>query len=156
MAVEYIEFCFKVTHDPRYHWAMYLRLFVAVSMLVSSAFAQTDWAGFAAGLRSKYGPPLLRETFVPKPGVEMAVDYAANGNVCKIQLPSYVLDDFLTELIPVSMRGKELRKMVEMSGMNSIRIVEYENVAVSESYHGDQRTGVTVSFPKEQCRDKVQ
>jgi len=134
---------------------MYLRLLVAVSMLVSSAFAQTDWAGFAAGLRSKYGPPLLRETFIPKPGIEMAVDYAANGNVCRVQLPPTAPDDFLLELIPLSMRGKELGKMVEMFGVNSIRIIEYENVAISESYHGDQRTGVTVSFPKEQCRDKV-
>jgi hypothetical protein len=124
-------------------------------MLVSSAFAQTDWAGFAAGLRSKYGPPLLRETFIPKPGIEMAVDYAANGNVCRVQLPPTAPDDFLLELIPLSMRGKELGKMVEMFGVNSIRIIEYENVAISESYHGDQRTGVTVSFPKEQCRDKV-
>ena len=85
----------------------------------------------------------------------MAVDYAANGNVCRVQLPPTAPDDFLLELIPLSMRGKELGKMVEMFGVNSIRIIEYENVAISESYHGDQRTGVTVSFPKEQCRDKV-
>jgi hypothetical protein len=135
---------------------MYLRLFAAVSVLVSSAFAQTDWAGFAAGLRSKYGPPLLRETFIPKPGIEMAVDYAGNGSVCRIQLPPPAPDDFLLELIPASMRGKELGKMVELFGVNSIRIIEYENVAISESYHGDQRTGITVSFPKEQCRDKVE
>jgi hypothetical protein len=134
---------------------MYLRL-LAVTVLASSAFAQTDWAGFAAGLRSKYGPPLLRETFTVMPGVEMVVDYAANGNVCRIQLPPTAPDDFLMELVPVSLRGKELRRMGFVSGLNSIQSTEYENLTISESFNGHGKTRVTVSFLKDQCRDQAQ
>jgi hypothetical protein len=45
------------------------------------AFAQIDGSQFATELRAKYGPPLARETFTGKPGVEMIVDYAANGRL---------------------------------------------------------------------------
>jgi hypothetical protein len=135
---------------------MYAKFWGIALLFASTMVAQTDWAGFAAGLRSKYGPSLLRDTFVPRPGVEMAVDYAANGNVCRIQLPPIVPDDFLTELIPASMRGKELRGAMMQFGQISVKFTEYENVTISESFNATGRTGVTVSFPNEQCRDKVQ
>ena len=134
---------------------MYARFSVVALLLASTMVAQTDWAGFAAGLRSKYGPPLLRETFVPRPGIQMAVDYAANGNVCRIELPPTTPDDFLLELIPISLRGKELRSASMQAGLLSVKFTEYENVSISESFNGTGRTGVTVSFPKEQCRDQV-
>ena len=135
---------------------MYFKLFGVAMLLMSSAFAQTDWAGFASGLRSKYGPPLLRETFVPKPGIEMTVDYAANGNVCRIQLPPTTPDDFLMELMPVSMRGKELGRFAAQFGVNSMSFINYENVIIATGSNGSGPTGVTMSFPKEQCRDKAQ
>jgi len=40
-------------------------------------------------------------------------------------------------------------------GLISIKITEYENVTISEIFNNTGR-GVTVTFPKEQCRDKVQ
>jgi len=95
----------------------------------ASALPQLDGAKFAGDLRAKYGPPLAREVFVVLPGVEMVVDYAANGNVCRIQLPPtgpdrrqpgvttpQAIDDFLAELLPPAMRGKELRRTMMAFG----------------------------------------
>src|SRR5579871_2405790 len=97
------------------------RKFLALLLILCPcALAQTDGPAFAAGLRSKFGPPLLRETFTARPGIEMVVDYAANGNVCRLQLSPIAplsrdphvsspqaIDEFVLELIPASLRGKE-------------------------------------------------
>jgi len=148
------------------HARLKLRLVATFIAFGVSAFAQTDWAGFAAALRSKYGPPLLRETFTVKPGLEMVVDYAANGNVCKIQLPpmgpdnqpgvqsGQAIDNFLAELLPMAMRGKEQRRSAMMTGLASVSLVEYENVTIAENFQAGTRTGVTATFTKEQCRDQ--
>jgi hypothetical protein len=129
-----------------------------------SALGQDDAARFASGLRAKYGPPLARETFAARPGIEMVVNYAANGHVCKIELPPIapegdsgvqtpkVVDDFVAELVPSSVRGRELRQgpYVAMSTI-SMRSVEYENVTISELRQGPRRTAVTVTFKREAC-----
>jgi hypothetical protein len=142
---------------------MRAKLFAAAIALGSTAFAQTGPAEFAAGLRSKFGPPLLRETFTVMPGVEMVVDYAANGNVCRIELPprapepdrsgvrsGRAMDEFLKELIPLALRGKELGSLMSATGTNSLTtVVTYENLAIARS-----SARVTVTFPKEQCRDR--
>jgi hypothetical protein len=129
-----------------------------------SAFAQIDASGFASDLRAKYGPPLPRETFMARPDLEIVVDYATNGHVCTIQLPpmapgrepgvktAQAVRDFLTELVPSAMRGRELRRMSEAMGLPSVSIVEYQNVTISESRQGDQLTGITVAFKNEECR----
>jgi len=131
---------------------------------VSSAFGQIDGARFASELRAKYGPALARETFMARPGMEMIVDFAANGDVCRIQLPpiapgreagvqsGQAMDEFVAELVPSAMRGKELRRFLEASGLPSLRSVEYENVTISESFQGKRRTAVTVTFKHEDCR----
>jgi hypothetical protein len=141
-----------------------IRLLVSFTGFAVSAFAQIDGAGFARDLRAKYGPPLARETFVARPGFEMVVDYAANGHVCRIQLPpvaegrepgvktAQAVDDFLTELVPMTMRGKELGRMVEAMGAPSVSRIEYENVTISELRQGERRTRVTVMFKNEECR----
>jgi hypothetical protein len=138
----------------------------AAIVFASAAFAQNGPAEFASGLRSKFGPPLLRETFVVRPSFEMVVDYAANGNVCRIQLPpiapnsdarsfsTKVVDDFLAELIPPAMRGKEIGHMASVMGTVSVSVTNYENVSIAESANQSGRTGVTLNFPKEQCRDR--
>jgi hypothetical protein len=117
-----------------------------------STFAQSDAAGFASELRAKYGPSLHRETFMARPDLEMVVDFAANGHVCAIQLPPMALGrepgvktaqavrDFLAELVPSTMRGRELRRMIEAMGAPSVSIVEYENVTISESWQGERLT----------------
>ena len=129
-----------------------------------SAFAQIDGAKFVTDLRTKYGPPLARETFTGRPGIEMIVDYAANGHVCKIQLPpvapgrdpgvrtAQAIDEFLAEVVPLTIRGEELVKGVVHLGALSISMVEYENVTIAEELQGRRRTGVTVTFTKEECR----
>jgi hypothetical protein len=142
-----------------------LRLLAIFIGFAISAFAQIDGAQFAADLHAKYGPPLARETFTVRPGFEMVVDYAANGHVCKIQLPPFApspepgvettqaVDDFLAELIPLTMRGRELGRGQMNAGLTSVSIVEYENVTISETFL-ERRTGVTVTFTKEKCTER--
>ena len=113
-----------------------------------SAFAQVDGARFASDLRTKYGPPLARETFTVRTGIEMVVDHAANGHVCKIQLPpvgpgrdpgvisTQAIDEFISELVPMTVRGKELRRWAEIFGLPSMSAVEYENVTIAEVFQG--------------------
>src|SRR5580704_13824475 len=105
--------------------------------LTAALFGQFDAAGFATDLRTKYGPPLNRQTFEPKPGIEMIVDYAANGHICMIQLPALApekdrpnvasrrgLEEFLAELVPVSLRGKEMGRMMQSMGAISVLSVQ--------------------------------
>jgi hypothetical protein len=66
---------------------MSLRLFAIAFGLAASALAQSDSAAFASGLRARFGPPLARETFVARPGLQMVVDYASDGHVCRIEFP---------------------------------------------------------------------
>src|SRR5260370_37819757 len=89
--------------------------------LAVSAFAQIDGSQFATELRAKYGPPLARETFTARPGIEMIVDYAANGHVCRIQLPAVApspdkrvstpqaIDEVVSALVARTIRGSEER-----------------------------------------------
>ena len=141
-------------------------LAICVLGCASSAFAQIDESRFASDLRAKYGPPLARETFTGRPGIQMIVDYAANGHVCRIQLPpvgpgrdpgvktTQAVDDFLAELAPLTMRGKELRRFYSAMGAISMSTVEYENVTISESLQGARRTGITVRFKNEDCQEQ--
>ena len=139
-----------------------LRVLATLAGFTLSAFAQMD----GSDLRTKYGPPLSRETFTVMTGVEMVVDYAANGHVCRIQLPSIgpsrdprvsttqAIDEFIFGLVPLTMRGKELRRFMTIMGGNSVSMVEYEQVTISETSQGQRRTGVTVTFTREPCRDQ--
>ncbi len=98
--------------------------------------------------------------------MEMVVDYAASGNVCRIELPpigpdrepgvksARAVDEFLLELIPMATRGRELRRWMTTAGLHSSSAVQYENITVSEGFEGQTRTGVTVVFAKEECRDR--
>jgi hypothetical protein len=135
--------------------------------LALSASAQSNASGFASDLRAKYGPPLLREVFLVPPG-EMIVDYSPSGHVCRIHLPpigpesrqpgvksTQAVDDFLLELLPPTMRGKELRRMVMAFGAPSVSTIEYENVVISESLQDVRRTGVTVTFKNEPCQQQT-
>jgi hypothetical protein len=124
------------------------------------ALAQID----ASSLRAKYGPPLAKETFIPRPGIEMVVEYAPNTHVCRIQPPpiapsrepsvesTQAIDDFLIELAPLAMRGKELRRWTASFGALSMSAIQYENVTISKSLQAGTRTGLTVTFHHEDCR----
>jgi hypothetical protein len=95
---------------------------ILLLIAASSAFAQLD----SFTLHSKYGAPLDRETFTVRPGIEMVVDYGPSKQVCRLQLPSGMqivgtvppgaitkkqVDEVLTEVVPPSMRGKEVNRM---------------------------------------------
>jgi hypothetical protein len=143
-----------------------LRLLTTLIGFTLSAFAQIDGNKFASDLRTKFGPPLARETFTVRTGIDMIVDYAANGHVCRIQLPPVApgrdpgvsspqaIDEFISELVPLAMRGKELRRWASISGLNSVSIVEYENIGIAEALHEQRRTGVTVTFTREACQGR--
>jgi hypothetical protein len=96
----------------------------------------------------------------------MLVDYSPNGHVCRVQLPPTApeegtntisptaLDNFLLKLVPMSMRGKEVRRMSAAFGLPMIQTIEYENVTISLALQGTMRTGVTVTFNHETCTDQ--
>jgi hypothetical protein len=141
-----------------------LCLLAAFAGFTLSAFAQLDAPRFASDLRTKYGPPLARETYTARPGIQMVVDYAANGHVCSIQLPPVALgrepnvrtaqaiDEFLLELVPLSVRGKELGGSSMAVGAPSVSSIDYENVIITVSFRASRRTGVAVTFRNEECR----
>jgi hypothetical protein len=135
---------------------------------VAVLFGQFDAGGFAMDLRAKYGPPLDRQTFEPKPGIEMIVDYASNGHVCRIQLPAVApekdqpnvtgprgLEEFLAELVPMSLRGKEVRRMSQQMGLVSVQTVQYESVTISVMSPPENQGHVTVTFRGESCRNEA-
>ncbi len=122
------------------------------------AMAQFDADSFAANLRARYGhgPLLDKETLFPRPDVEITVDFAANGHVCRIQIPPFVKsgEDLLTELVPLDIRGRELNRLSTAVGAPSVSSIQYENLTISESWQGDRQTGTTVIFPKEACTSR--
>lgn len=129
-----------------------MRLALACLLLAIPAFAQLD----STALRAKFGPPLNQETFHVRAGLDIAVDYGANGQVCAIEIPVLArqkdTDEFLAELVPDSTRGKELNRLMEQLGLAWASFVDYEHVTIAESGHGDTRNPTTVRFKIEGCR----
>jgi hypothetical protein len=134
-------------------------LFIVVA---SSAFGQVD----AFTLHSKYGTPLDRETFTVRPGVEMVVDYGPSKQVCRIQLPSGIqyggnipadavtkekIDAVLNEVVPPSIRGKELNRVVMTAGVPTYSVTEYEHVSIGELQVDSTGQGITVTFKDASC-----
>ncbi len=96
----------------------------------------------------------------------MVVDYAANGNVCRIHLPSIApdkqrpgvrsvkaMDEFILDLVPLAVRGKELSRGAQAAGAISMSAVDYENVVISDVFGASRGAGVTVTFKTETCQD---
>ena len=135
---------------------------------VSCAFAQVD----AFSLQTKYGAPLDRETFTVRPGIEMVVDYGPNKQACRIRLPSgrqivgtvssgiitkQQIDEVLNEVVPPSIRGKEINGGVEAFGLPMLVFTEYEHVTISEMNNGGDGQGITVVFKDSACpKQRVQ
>ncbi len=115
-----------------------------------SAYAQID----EPGLRSRYGAPDSNGIFTATQAIALKADYGTKGQVCKLEFSSGLAskqDEALAELIPLSMRGKEIGKMVAIAGRLSLRTTEYEQIIVNESQIGGERTGLTVTFGIEGC-----
>jgi hypothetical protein len=129
-----------------------MRLALGCLLLALPALAQLD----SAALRAKFGQPLNRETFRVRAGLDIVVDYGANQQVCAIEILALPAqndtNEFLAELVPDSMRGKELQRMAGQQGLAWTSFVEYEHVTISETGHGDTRNATTVRFKTEGCR----
>ena len=106
----------------------------------------------SSALRSKYGPPLNRETFHMPEGFDLVVDYDAANQACKMVVPALMptnakvgnseemkkrMYDFLADLVPDSIRGKELGTLM----VGIVSFVEYEHVTIGELQHA-----ITVTF----------
>jgi hypothetical protein len=119
----------------------------------------------SSDLRAKFGPPLHRETFHMPQGFDLVVDYAPDSQVCKLVVPALMpsnenvqnsavmkqrMYEFLAELVPSSMRGKELSRHAASMGVVSISHVEYEQVTIDESQNTGNDT-ITVRFKNASC-----
>jgi hypothetical protein len=137
-------------------------------VLTLPASAQLD----SAQLRVKFGAPLSREIFRVPPGFDLVVDYGPGTQVCRLQVPALMPADaakvrntddmkqkmraFLAELVPDSMRGKELGRGMSQTGAFSGRgFSEYEHVMVVETYSGSNDT-ITVTFRNAGCQQTEQ
>ncbi|MGH7487588.1 MAG: hypothetical protein ACRD9L_23825 [Bryobacteraceae bacterium] len=143
----------------------HLRFIICCLLLALPAAAQLD----SSALRVKYGSPLNRETFRLPQGFDLIVDYGAGNQVCQLQVPALMptneqvsraadmkqrMYDFLAELVPGSMRGKEIGRIFNAMGAISMSLIEYEHVNISESQHGqpfDRDDTITVTFKTDGC-----
>jgi hypothetical protein len=141
---------------------LYLIVFFAFA---SSLFGQLS----SSELRGKFGPPLNRETFTVRPGVQMIVDYSPTANhACRLEFPgeapfpkdvgpgagvnlTKLMDDIVAEIVPPAMRGKEGGKMAQMMGLPSVQTTTYEHLTISEPMTGNHRTAVIVTFQSPDC-----
>ncbi|MBV8728978.1 MAG: hypothetical protein JO336_04130 [Acidobacteriia bacterium] len=135
--------------------------------LAFPAFAQLD----SAQLRVKFGAPLNREIFRVPPGFDLVVDYGGGNQVCKLQVPALMptaakvqntgdmkqkMYEFLAELVPTSIRGKELgRGMGATGAFSTIGFIEYEHVMIVETYRGSNDT-ITIRFKNSACQQPEQ
>jgi hypothetical protein len=120
-----------------------------------------------AQLRATFGASLSREVFRVPPGFDLVVDYGAGNQVCKLQVPALMPTDaevqnaddmrqkmhaFLAELVPDSMRGKELQQFQGQTGAFSARGgYEYDHVRIVETYSGSNDT-ITAWFKNAACQ----
>jgi len=118
----------------------------------------------ASQLRAKYGSgeggvPVAREAFTISPGFKIVVDYGPDEQVKRIELPGTApdesgvstpqrVDEALLELVPMSMRGKEIGKGLWRIAYSNKHTL-YEHVMIIEVEDGralGQRRSVSVIF----------
>jgi hypothetical protein len=134
--------------------------------LALPAFPQLD--SFA--VRAKLGVPLNRETFHLPQGFTLIADYGSASQLCRVEVPALMpakatavsntddmnrkMHEFLLDLIPLSQRGKELRRSAMISGIVSVTVTEYEKLDVSELNVGDPMSRdwrITIVFKDDRC-----
>jgi hypothetical protein len=140
-----------------------MRFVLGCLLLALPALAQFD----STTLRAKFGPPLDRETFDLPQGLELTVDYGAGNQVCKLEVhalpprenrsgpsnPTQEMQNSLLDLVPASMRGKQLGQFAGMtSAFSSFSAVEYEHVTISQPAHSIGNETIRVSFKNDDCR----
>jgi hypothetical protein len=62
------------------------------------------------------------------------------------------VDNFLLELVPLKLRGKETGRYSMLFGFPPVSVVEYENVVIAEVLQGLQRTEIRVTFRNQECQ----
>lgn len=129
------------------------------------ASAQLD----SPALRAKFGPPLNREMFHVPAGFDLIVDYGPGHQVCTIQAPALMpaheqvssvssrkrqMSEFLWDLVPLSIRGKEVEQLIQMVNTLSDASIEYEHVVVSELQNANRplENTIVVTFKNDECR----
>jgi hypothetical protein len=140
-----------------------MRLALGFLLVALPALAQLD----SYTLRAKFGAPLNRETFHMPQGFDLTVDYGAGNQVCKLEVPAEMppqpnvsgafnprqqMQDFLADLVPPSMRGKEVRRMLMSFGLPSVSYTEYEHVTIVEPSPGET---ITVRFMDADCPNEA-
>ena len=102
----------------------------------------------------------------------MIVDYGVGNQVCKLMLPALMptnekvrrasemkqrMSEFLMELVPDSMRGKEAGQLTSVMSLTSQTSVEYEHVTISELKHADRPLNdtLTVTFKNDNCKNST-
>lgn len=118
-------------------------------------------------LRLKYGPPLDRETFTVRPEVEIRVDYGPSKQACAILLPSGMtavgtpspdvitrdqMKEILDDLVPVAVRGPEIKRGVIEVGILRTVYTEYEFVNILEHFKSGVGTGIVVVLKDPACQ----
>jgi len=140
-----------------------MRLALGSLLLALPGLAQLD----SAALRSKYGAPMHRETFHLPRGFDLIVDYGADNKVCKLEVPSEIplpegrsgaydprrdMEAFLLDLVPASMRGKEVTTGLHVIGGFSVSHIIYEHVTILTSNTVGRGETITVQFNNTKCR----
>jgi hypothetical protein len=125
-----------------------MRLIVCCLLLAFPALAQLD----SSALRAKFGPPLNRETFRVRAGFEIVVDYGANHQVCRLEIPAATWSPAETqrvfeELVPESMRGKG-RTRTGYAGI----YVSTNPTTDYEYFRIDWGQSIDVQFKNEACK----
>ena len=109
-------------------------------------------------LRAKYGPP-NGSKFTISPGFEIVVEYEPDGRVRRMEFPGTApdatgastaqrVDEVLLELVPMSMRGKEIGSG-QWRNPYRTKHTRYEHVIlieVEDPWVLDQRRSLTVLF----------
>ncbi len=107
----------------------------------------------ATTLRTKYGEPLVRETFEVRPGLEAVVTYGPDRQVCIIEFPVSApknqVDEVVEELVPLVERGPETGRSHWIFGGYSRSCISYQQIVISE--HEGGTTWVTISFKRPGC-----
>jgi len=95
-----------------------LGLFILCLFCALAAAAQLD----SYTLRAKFGGPQ---------GFDLTVDYGAGNQVCRLEVHALPPRENLLDLVPASMRGKELGRFAGMTGTQPAHSVGNETIRVS-------------------------
>ena len=104
-------------------------------------------------------------------GFDLIVDYGFSHQVCRLEVPALMpskekisnlstmkqrMYDFLSELVPSAVRGKESGRFVALQGMISLVTIQYEHVTINEMEHANEPFGnntIVITFPDTPCQN---